>query len=73
MRYTIKSRKLNQTLTFSRPGSSYIYVDTNGQPGTLGKQICYKGRFSGVCLSYDGDNIAAFEKICKEWYRAYIA
>ena len=72
MKYTIKSRKLKQTLTFSRPGSSYLYVDANGQSGTLGKQICYNGNFTGVCLSYDGDDQAAFEKICKKWYRAHI-
>ena len=34
MKTTIFSKKLDQNLTFSRPGHAYIYVDINGQPGT---------------------------------------
>ena len=73
MRYTIKSRKLNKTLTFYRDGPAHIYVDMNGQPGILGKKICYNGQFTGVCLSCEGEDQAAFEKLCKQWYQAHIA
>ena len=66
MEFQIKSRKLNQTLTFSIPGSGNIYVDTNGKPGTLGEQI---RKDSGSCISYRGDDQLAFEAICRKWYR----
>lgn len=72
MEMTIKSRKLAQSITFSRPGSSYIYADLNGQPGTLGRQICDGGGTMGSTLSYDGASQAEFERICRRWYRAYM-
>lgn len=31
MKLTIKSRKLNSEITFSRPNSHYIYANLNGQ------------------------------------------
>lgn len=72
MEMQIKSRKLGRTLTFSRPGTSYIYVDLNGQSGTLGNQICRGGATMGSTLSYEGDGQEEFEKICKKWYKAYL-
>lgn len=72
MELQITSRKLGRTITFSRPGSSYIYADLNGQSGTLGNQICAGGRTMGSTLSHDGDNRAEFERICRRWYRAHI-
>lgn len=72
MEMQITSRKLDRTITFSRPGSSYIYADLNGQSGTLGKQICRGGRAMGDTLSYDGDDQGEFERICRTWYRAYL-
>lgn len=71
MKLTIKSRKLNCEITFSRPGKSYIFADLNGESGTLGYQICEGGRTMGSTLSYDGDDQAEFEAICRRWYRAY--
>lgn len=71
MLLTIKSRKLGRTITFSRPGSSYIYADLNGQSGTLGKQICQGGSTMGSTISYSGDDQEEFEAICRRWYRAY--
>lgn len=68
----IKSKKLGTTLEFSRPGGGYIYVDLNGQPGTLGKQICYGGNLMGVTISYSGDDDAVFDKICRSWYKSYL-
>ena len=72
MEMQIKSRKLGRTITFSRPGSSYIFADLNGQPGTLGKQICRGGSTTGSTLSYSGDSQEEFERICRNWYRAYL-
>lgn len=79
MEYTIKSRKLRRDITFSRPGSYYIYVDLVGQSGTLGSQICEKGRtMSGSCLGISGDGYELetqkrFESVCKAWWRRYLA
>lgn len=72
MEITIKSRKLGRVITFSRPGASYIYVDLNGQQGTLGTQICDGGRLSGSTIGYSGKDQEEFAKICRKWYRAYI-
>ena len=72
MEITIKSRKLNAEITFSRPGSSYIYADLNGQPGTLGRQICQGGRTMGSTIEYSGDDKEQFKAICRRWYKAYI-
>ena len=73
MEFTIKSRKLNSEITFSRPGNHYIYADLNGQEGTLGNQICDGGRTMGTTVGYSGDDQEQFEKICKRWHRAYVA
>lgn len=72
MKCSLYSRKLDQEITFSRPGSSYIYADTNGQSGTLGRQICAGGYLMGDTLSYDGDDQKVFESICRSWFKKYI-
>lgn len=72
MKFLINSKKLNQTLTFSRPGKSYVYVDLNGEPGTLGNQLCSRGYLAGNTLAYEGDSYEAFEAKCRNWYRQYI-
>ena len=72
MELTINSRILGQSITFSRPGRSYIYADLNGQPGTLGSQICSGGSTMGGTLGYFGDDLAVFARICRRWYRAYV-
>ena len=71
MELTIKSRKLNAEIKFSRPANYYIYVDLGGKPGTLGNQICDGGRTMGNTIGCSGDQ-EQFEKICRRWYRAYI-
>jgi hypothetical protein len=72
MELKIHSKKLERTITFSRPGNSYIYADLNGKSGTLGRQICKDGLLSGSALSYDGDDQAEFEAICRRWYRSHM-
>jgi hypothetical protein len=73
MNMTINSRKLNRKITFSIPGSSYICVDLNGKAGSLGNQICRGGGITGSTLSYAGSDQKEFEKICRGWFRSYIA
>ncbi|MFK4751455.1 hypothetical protein [Oceanobacter antarcticus] len=73
MKFSIKSRKIQQILTFSRPGNGYIFVDINSREGTLGSQICHGGRFMGSTITYFGDDQAEFEKICRNWYRKFLA
>ena len=72
MELTIKSKKLGRTVTFSRPGKAYIFVDLNGKEGTLGLQICKGGGFLGSTLYYEGDSQAEFERICRHWWRSYL-
>lgn len=69
----INSRKLGRKLTFSQPGGGYIYVDLNGRPGSFGMQICRGGDIVGDTISYTGGDEAIFEKICRAWYRGYLA
>jgi len=72
MRLTIKSKVLGKEIEFSRPGNFYIYVDLNGQPGTLGNQICENGGLMGSTIGYNGDDEERFITICRRWYRNYI-
>ena len=72
MELTVKSRKLNADITFSRPDGYYIFASLNGQPGTLGKQICKGGRTMGSTIGYSGEDQKEFEMICRRWYKAYI-
>jgi len=73
MELTIKSRKFNKEVTFSRPGSDYIYIDLNGQSGTLGQQICRSGGLMGDTVGYSGDSQKGFESVCRTWWKAYLA
>lgn len=72
MKLTIKSKVLNTEITFSRPGKTYIFADINGKEGTLGVQICKGGKTAGGTLSYDGDDKAQFNKICRNWLKSYV-
>lgn len=70
MKTAIFSKKLDQNLTFSRPGYAYIYVDINGQPGTSGRQICSTG-LMGSTIMYSGDDEKCFRQICRKWLKKY--
>lgn len=72
MEYQIKSRKLKTTVTFSRPGYNYIYIDLNGYSGTLGYQICKGGSLYGDTVEYHGNDEKQFERICKRWWKQYL-
>ena len=72
MQTTIQSRILGRTLTFSRPGQCYVFVDVNGQPGTLGQQCCDGGYVLGSTMTFYGEDQDAFARVCRRWYRAYL-
>ena len=70
MKLSLYSRKLNKTITFSRPGGGYVYADLNGQHGSLGSQICHGGRTTGITIDCSTDE--AFERVCRNWFRSYL-
>ena len=72
MRFTINSRCLGRKVTFSRPGSEYIFADLNGENGTLGTKLCERGRLMGYALIYGGDDPEEFASICRKWFAAFI-
>ena len=72
MEFSINSRKLGRTITFTRPGKSYVFANLNGKSGTLGNQICSGGGTMGNTITCDSDDQAKFEAICRRWYRAYV-
>jgi len=72
MKFTINSKKLGKEIEFSIPGKSYIFVDLNGKPGTLGEQICKGGSTMGSTISYHGDDMKEFSTICKRWWKLYL-
>lgn len=73
MECDIKSKILGKTLTFFRCNAShYIFVNLNGQVGTLGLQICKGGKLTGSTLSYVGEDEAEFKRLCQNWYRTYL-
>lgn len=72
MEFTINSRKMGEKITFSVPGNGYIFVDLNGSPGSLGRQICKGGRLMGSTLYYSGECRKEFSKICRNWWKGYI-
>lgn len=72
MQAVINSRTLGKKLTFSRPGSGYVFVDLNDKQGTLGVQICTGGCTTGSTIAYYGDAQDRFTAICRTWYRAYM-
>jgi hypothetical protein len=69
LNYTITSKKYNKKVTFSRPGTDYIFCDLNGQPGTLGVQLFKKGSAVGFAGS---ENLDDFKAVCKEWLKDHI-
>ena len=72
MKYTINSRKLGKEVTFSRPGTYYVFVNLNGEPGTLGNQLCDGGELTGNTILFHENDQEAFEKICRNWWKLYL-
>lgn len=72
MKYSFFSTKLRQDIVFSRPGTGYVYVDFNECPDSA-MQICAGGSLHGSTIAYYGDSQEEFEKVCKKWWRKYLA
>lgn len=71
MTMKIKSKILQKTFSFWMPNNGgYVYLESTGNPGTLGKQICSGGGFTGNTLSAYCKS--GFESTCRKWYRRYI-
>lgn len=74
MKTTINTRNHGED-TFFTTGtdekSGYVWVDLNGQGGTLGNRICDGGHMSGSTKSYRGtaDGFATF---CRNWWKQYL-
>jgi hypothetical protein len=72
MRTTINTREFGELTFFTGNGTNYVFVDINGQPGTLGKQICDGGGLMGSTISCRSTRPSDFEKLCKKWWRNYL-
>ncbi len=67
---TIKSRKTGEKFEFWMPYSGgYIHLESKGKSGTLGRQICKGGGFTGSTLYATPES---FKDICRSWYRAHM-
>lgn len=49
--------------------SGHVYLESAGKPGTLGKQICAGGDFSGATLAATVDTL---EKVVRAWHRKHL-
>lgn len=69
-RFTIKTRTNGEMEFWCPDNGGYVRLESGGKPGTLGKQICAGGSFSGNTLSADPESL---ESVARSWYRAYRA
>ena len=72
--FTINTRNHGPATFFVRDSatagnSGYVYLESTGKPGTLGKQICDGGDFSGEALSA---TVESLEKVAKAWHRKHL-
>ena len=72
--FTINTRKHGSVTFFVRDSatagnSGYVYLESTGKTGTLGRQICAGGDFSGEALS---DTVEGLEKVAKAWHRKHL-
>lgn len=69
MNIIIKSRTAGTFSFWMNAAGGYIFLESDGKPGTLGQQICKGGYFSGSTLSGTPET---FEKVCRSWYRSHM-
>lgn len=67
-RITIKSRTFGPKTFWMPDNGGYVRLESDGKPGTLGKQICYGGGFRGNTVSSSPET---FEADVRKWWRAY--
>ena len=49
--------------------SGYVYLESAGKTGALGKQICVGGDFSGATLTA---TVETLEKVVRAWHRKHL-
>ena len=69
-RFTIKTRTNGDMDFFVPDAGGYVRLESAGELGTLGKQICAGGGFMGNTLSASEKTL---ETVARRWYRAYRA
>lgn len=69
-RFTIKTRTNGDMDFFVPDNGGYVRLESAGKAGTLGRQICTGGSFSGNTLTA---NEKTLESVARRWYRAYRA
>ena len=72
--FTINTRDHGQATFFVRDSatdnnSGYVYLESAGRAGTLGKQICAGGDFSGETLTA---TVESLEKVARAWHRKHL-
>lgn len=73
MKTTINTRNHGEVTFFTTGKNGYVWVNLNGQPGTLGNQICDGGHLSGSTMSCQSNSLTDFEKLCRNWWKRYLA
>ncbi len=71
MRFSIVSKKMDETFDFwASNNGGYIHQEIGDRIGTMGRQLCNGGEYSGEEISTPADE-SKFRSICRCWYRAY--
>lgn len=74
-RITIKTRDIGELEFWCKDGGGYVFLESDGKPGSLGKQICDGGGFMGNTLSADEKTLASVARTWnrqrREWERKY--
>lgn len=64
-RFTIKTRQHGEQVFFCPDGGGYVRLESGANHGTLGRQICYGGGFSGNTISATPESLP---KVCRAWW-----
>ena len=67
--FTIKSRNHGEKTFFVPDNGGYVRLENGRNHGTLGKQICYGGAFSGGTGTADAGTLAA---TAPKWWSQYL-
>lgn len=67
--FTIKTRAHGDKTFFVPDQGGYVRLESGGNHGTLGKQICYGGGFRGNTITADA---ASLEVVARKWWRQHL-